>query len=101
MNSLSSADRKFLRSRAHHLEPIVYIGKNGVTDQVIDSADKALTAHELIKVRFVDRKDEKKTLVADMAERTGCEVAGIIGHVAILYREHPDAEKRRIKLPEA
>ncbi|GMW01105.1 MAG: hypothetical protein AMXMBFR84_22420 [Candidatus Hydrogenedentota bacterium] len=100
MRELSSGDRKYLRSLAHHLEPIVFIGKNGITDQLVESADKALAAHELIKIRFVDHKDEKRALVDELATRTHSAVAGIIGHVAMLYREHAEQEKRRIRFTE-
>ena len=98
MDPLHSGQRKYLRGLAHHLDPVVLIGKQGVTDTVIQSIEEALTAHELIKVRFNDHKDEKKALCAAIAERTASEVAGIIGHVAILYRPHPEVEKRRITL---
>ena len=98
MSELSSAQRKELRSLAHHLDPVVLIGNRGVIDSVIDSIDTALTAHELIKIRFNERKTEKKELSAQIAEATESQIAGIIGHVAIFYREHPKADKRKIKL---
>ena len=98
MSEISSAQRKELRSLAHHLDPVVLIGNRGVVDSVIDSIDIALTAHELIKIRFNERKKEKKELTAQIAEATECCIAGIIGHVVILYREHPKADQRKIKL---
>jgi RNA-binding protein len=100
MTELSSGQRKFLRSQAHHLDPAVLIGKQGVTDTVIESVNRSLLAHELIKVRFNDHKDRKKALTQEIAERARAQVAGIIGHVAILYREHPEAERRTIRLPQ-
>ena len=99
MTELNAGQRKFLRSQAHHLEPSVLIGKQGATDTVIESVEKSLLAHELIKVRFHDHKPEKKALAAEIAERSGAQIAGIIGHVAILYKEHPEVEKRIIRLP--
>jgi len=96
---LSSGQRKYLRSLAHHLDPIVLVGKQGVTDHLVTSVDQALAAHELIKVRFNEHKSEKRALTDQIAERTGAGVAGILGHVAILYRPHAEEEKRRIKLP--
>ncbi len=100
MSNLTSAQRKYLRSAAHHLDPIAIIGKKGLTDELIDSIAKALAARELIKVRFNDHKDEKKTLINEIAERTSSHVAGVIGHVGILYREHDEEEKRKIELPQ-
>lgn len=98
MQPLTSAQRKELRGLAHHLQPIVLIGKEGVSDTVVRSVDVNLTAHELVKIRFNDHKKEKKELSAELTERTNSELAGIIGHVAILYRQHKDPEKRKIKL---
>jgi RNA-binding protein len=99
MSRLTSSQRRYLRSQANSLKPLVMVGKQGVTDTVVESADKALAAHELIKVRFIDRKDEKRALADELAERTGSEEAGLIGHVLILYRPHEDPEKRQYDLP--
>ena len=96
---LNSAQRSFLKSRAHHLEPICYIGKNGLTDAVVQSVLIAFDAHELIKLKFNDFKQEKRELSAQLAETTGSIVVGIVGNVATLYREHPDPEKREMRLP--
>ena len=98
MSTLSAAQRKQLRSLAHHLQPIVLVGKHGVTDTLVDAVDEALKVYELIKIRFHEHKDAKKNLTAEIAQHTGSEIAGIIGHVAILYREQEDPEKRSIKL---
>jgi RNA-binding protein len=100
MRALSGADRKYLRGLGQKLEPIVMVGKNGITDTLIDSTNKALTAHELVKVRFVDRKDEKRTLIDELAAATESEVVGMIGHTALLYRQHEDEEKRKIFFPD-
>jgi len=75
------------------------VGKNGLSEQVIEKAAEALAAHELIKVRFVEFKEEKKVLTPKLAEATESHVAGILGHVAILYKPSEDASKRRIVLP--
>lgn len=98
MQKLTGQQRKYLRKLAHSLKPIVMVGKNEITDSLVDSADNALEAHELIKVKFVDKKDMKKELTALLAERTQSQCAGIIGNVAILFREQEDEEKRQIWL---
>jgi RNA-binding protein len=98
-SELTSGQRKYLRGLAHHLEAVVLVGKQGLSESLVAAASGALDAHELIKVRFNEHKDQKKELTAKLAEETSSQVAGIIGHVAILYRPHPEAEKRRIKLP--
>ena len=86
MVQLNSAQRKELRSMAHHLDPVVIIGINGVTETVIESVDKALEARELIKIRFNEFKKEKKKLTEEIVRETESGLAGIIGHVRQSYR---------------
>lgn len=99
MSELKGSQRKHLRGLAHDLKPVVLIGKNGVAEMVLKSIDQALNDHELIKVKFIDFKDEKKTLAAKIAENCGSELAGLIGNVAIFYRQQKDPKKRKIQLP--
>lgn len=97
--SLSSSQRKALRGLAHDLKPLVHIGRAGLTDGVLESLDQALADHELVKVRFLDQRDRKAELCEEIARRLGAALAGVVGHVAILYREAPHEEDRRIELP--
>ncbi len=99
MKEIKGSDRKFLRALAHDLHPLVQIGKGGITEGLIASVDTALDQHELIKVRFLEFKDDKKVLAAEIARRTGSDQVGMIGHVAVFYREHSNPEKRKIQLP--
>ena len=99
MEQLKGSQRKYLRSQAHHLKPLVIIGRNGINKQVIGSVDMALKDHELIKVKFGEFKDAKKEISAEIAQATKSEVVGIIGNIAILFRQHPELEKRKIKIP--
>lgn len=100
MTGLSSRQRSRLRSLAHGLDPVVRVGRAGVTDAVLREVDEALTARELIKVRLAGDRDERAGEAAAIADRTGAALAGRIGRVAILYRRHPDPERRRIELPD-
>ena len=93
---LNPSQRKSLRKQAHHLKPTVFVGKDGMTETVVGAVKEAVLAHELIKVRFVDNKDTKKTIAPDLAKASETELVGMIGHLAILYREHPDEAKRKI-----
>ena len=97
--NLSSRQRKHLRALAHHLDPVVKIGKQGLTPQLIKAIDVALEDHELIKVKFIDHKDEKSEYVPEIVKQTNAEIAGIIGNIVILFRIAKDEEKRNIKLP--
>lgn len=101
MTELKGSQRKYLRGLAHNLNPAAFVGQKGVTDSLMEEIDGALKASELIKIKFVDHKEKevKTALVEEIAKQAHCHLAGMIGHVAILYRQHPDPEKRRIKLP--
>ena len=99
MNPLSGTQRKYLRGLAHSLRPVIQVGKNGISTELIKAVDEALNTHELIKVKFVDFKEDRKEFSQEIAERTSSETAGLIGNVAIFYRQQPDKEKRKITLP--
>lgn len=95
--TLTSQQRKHLRSLAHSLKPVVQVGQNGVTDPVVAAVNQALLDHELIKVRLYEPEDKKGSSL-ELAKRTGAHLAGLIGHTVILYRAHP--EKPTIRLPQ-
>jgi len=94
--TLSSAQTRALRGLAHHLEPIVQVGHQGVTDGVLSAVKEALRAHELIKVRLHEPED-KKGMAAALAAGTGSTLCGLVGHTAILYKRHPKEPK--VELP--
>jgi putative RNA-binding protein, YhbY family len=96
---MKGSTRKYLRSLAHHLKPLVIIGRSGINKQVIGSVDLALKDHELIKVKFGEFKEAKKEISAEIAQVTKSELIGIIGNIAMFYRPHPQPEKRKIKVP--
>lgn len=90
MKELSTDQIKKLKSLAHHLKPVVLLGKKGITGSLINAVDMALKDHELIKVKFVDLKEEKRELIPEITVATGAFPVSIIGNVLILYRENPD-----------
>ncbi len=99
MGRLNGAQRKFLRGVAHGYKPLVQIGKEGLTDNVFGAIDDAIAAHELIKIKMAAERDEREELVPAIEERLDCECVGMIGRIAILYRQNPDPERRTITLP--
>lgn len=101
MQALSSFQSKYLRGLAHRLKPVVLVGQKGISASLLEALQEALDTHELIKVKFVDFKDRrmKAQCVAEIERRTDSCLAGLIGHTAILYRPHPNPEKRRIVMP--
>ena len=83
------------------LDPVVQIGAAGVTPGVIAALDGALRDRELVKVRIARERDERGQIAGAIAEQTRSAVAGLVGHVAVLYRPAPDPERRRVALPSA
>lgn len=96
--NLTGAQRRKLKALAHSLDPVVRIGQRGLTAAVLEEINQALEAHELIKIRFQDFKDEKETIVERIEQNLDATAAGIVGHIVILYRQHPDPEERTIEL---
>ena len=82
---LSGAEKRALKSQAQLLEAIVRVGHAGVTDAVVSSLDAALQMHSLVKVRFSDFKEERRTLAPQLAERTGSILVQQVGNVAVFY----------------
>jgi RNA-binding protein len=95
---LTGKQRRHLRSLGHPLEPVVQIGKNGITDGVIAAVDEALEQHELVKVRIGTECPEDRHEVAErLGPATRSEVAQLLGRTILVYRRHPKEPK--IKLP--
>ena len=95
---LTEKQRRHLKGLAHPLKPVILMGNSGLTPAVVAETDRALTDHELIKVRLpgLERAQRDAALTA-LANRTSSTMVTRIGHVAVLYRPHP--ELPRISLP--
>ena len=98
MERLKGSQRKHLRGLAHAYRPLVQIGKEGLTENVVRAIDDALEAHELVKVKIAAERVDRERMVPVIEERTASECVGTVGHMAILYRRHPDPDKRKIVL---
>lgn len=98
---LRGFQRRWLRGRAHDLDPVVHVGKSGLGDALLRQVDEALGAHELIKLRFVEPREKgpKQELATRICEELGAGLAGLVGHVAILYRPKEDPAERAFELP--
>ncbi|MEC7524477.1 MAG: ribosome assembly RNA-binding protein YhbY [Myxococcota bacterium] len=98
--ALAGVQKRHLRALAHPLQPVVQVGKEGISPGVVSATDQALTDHELIKVRLPQvEKDERDAMAEKLGEATKAQLAGITGRIALLYRRHP--EKPKIRLPRA
>ena len=98
MIEMTSKQRKILEKAAYSLEPVVIVGQNGVTDSLTEKVAQSLEAHELIKVKFNDFKDDKRELTENLCNSCGALLVRIIGNIAILYKEQENPEKRKIKI---
>lgn len=84
---LRGKQKRFLRSKAHHLQPIFQIGKGGVSEAMITQIEEALEKRELIKVSLLQNTDEIASDVAGLLEKeTGCQVVQVIGRVLVLFK---------------
>lgn len=90
--SLTPAERKQLRGQAHHLDPVVLVGAEGLTAAVLKEADAALKAHGLIKVRmFSDQREERALALTRMSEALNAAAVQHIGKLLVLWRPQPAA----------
>src|SRR5690348_16763340 len=95
---LTEKQRRHLKGLAHPLKPVILMGNSGLTPAVVAETDRALTDHELIKVRLPGlERAQRDAALAELASRTSSTMVTRIGHVAVLYRPHP--ELPRIVLP--
>jgi putative YhbY family RNA-binding protein len=91
---LSTAQRKALRASAHHLDPVVMIGTEGLSAAVRKELDVALAAHGLIKVRVLsDSREQRAALLADAADRLRAAAVQHIGKLLVLWRPQPPKSK--------
>jgi len=86
---LTSADKRHLKGRAQLLEPVLKVGRNGIAAPFPASVETELARHELIKIKFVEFKEQKHELAARLAEETGSALVQVVGNVAVLYRPKP------------
>ena len=96
--ALTGKQRRFLRSLGHHLDAVVQVGKQGVSDAVVAAADAALAAHELIKIRCASEcPQDRDEVAAALTTAVAAELVQKLGRTLLLYR--PDPERPRIALP--
>ncbi|HHF3512302.1 TPA: ribosome assembly RNA-binding protein YhbY [Haemophilus influenzae] len=97
MTTLSTKQKQFLKGLAHHLNPVVMLGGNGLTEGVLAEIENTLNYHELIKVKVAGADRETKQLIIDAIVReTKAAQVQTIGHILVLYRP---SEEAKIQLP--
>ncbi|WP_010094130.1 ribosome assembly RNA-binding protein YhbY [Ornithinibacillus scapharcae] len=95
---LTGKQKRFLRSKAHHLKPIFQVGKIGVNENMIVQVNEALEKRELIKVSILQNcMDDKETVAEELKAGTKAEIVQVIGNNIVLYKE--SEENKQIQLP--
>ncbi|MEW9897381.1 ribosome assembly RNA-binding protein YhbY [Chitinivorax sp. PXF-14] len=98
MIELTPIQRRFLRAEAHHLNPTVMIGNNGLTEAVIRELARSLDAHELVKVRVLgDDRDAREALMQQICSDLDCAPVQHIGKLLVVYRP---GNEPKIELPD-
>ena len=95
---LSGKQRRYLRGLGHNLEPLVQVGKEGLTEGVSSAVDAALQQHELVKVRIgTECPDDRHDVALRLAPMVKSEVAQVLGRTMLLWRKRTKDSK--IQLP--
>ena len=91
LEPLSNSQLRKFKAAAQHLSPMFKVGKAGLSDGFVRSVATALTQHELVKIKFVEFKDQKQELAPQLAEKTASHLIMRVGNVLVLHR--PRLEK--------
>ncbi|MDQ6967088.1 MAG: ribosome assembly RNA-binding protein YhbY [Mariprofundaceae bacterium] len=92
---INSKQRKALKSKAHHLKPVIRIGQHGVSEGVITETNLSLDTHELIKVQIQQGdRDERHAAIEVLCQQAGAELVHAIGKVFIIYRQSKKQPKK-------
>lgn len=93
MSELTGKQVRFLRGLGHHLQPVVMIGREELSDGVLASLEAALEDHELIKVKLQEGCiTDRREMAAELAKSTGAQVAQVLGRTILLYRAAADPQ---------
>ncbi|MDN6343104.1 MAG: ribosome assembly RNA-binding protein YhbY, partial [Lactococcus lactis] len=95
---MNGKQKRYLRSLAVNIKPIVQIGKSGLSNEILTSIRNAADARELIKVNILQNSDEVATDVAEAIEEMGLDVVKIIGRNIIVFKVSDRKENRKISV---
>jgi RNA-binding protein len=95
---MNGKQKRYLRSLAVNIKPIVQIGKSGLSNEILTSIRNAADARELIKVNILQNSDEVATDVAEAIEEMGLDVVQIIGRNLIVFKVSDRKENRKISV---
>jgi len=91
---ITGKQRSYLKSLAHDFKPVINIGKNSLTEEVIEAIDEALEKRELIKIKILNNNlDDNDQIVDEVVEKLNCEFVSHIGNIFTIYRESKNNKK--------
>jgi RNA-binding protein len=93
---LDGKQRRYLRGLGHHLQPVVQVGKDGVSASLVKAAEQTLEDHELIKVKILEGAGDRHELAESLADKCKAELAGVLGRTALIYRARKKDPKIRL-----
>ena len=94
MTELTPAQRRDLRARAHHLNPVVTIGDNGLAPTVVAEIERSLQAHELIKVKVQGaEREQRDTLMQELCAALDAAPVQHIGNILVVWRQRREEDK--------
>lgn len=92
--ALTQEQKKQFKSIGHHLKPVLIVAENGLTEGVLAELDRALNDHELIKVKInLAEREDRQAVIAELCQIARCELAQVIGKMALIYRKNPKPNK--------
>lgn len=95
---ITGKQKRFLKGEAHHLDPLVRVGQEGITPGLVSAVSEVLERHELVKIKLLENAPTDKNAAGpELAEACGAHHVGTVGRIVILYRRHP--EKPKLPLP--
>lgn len=98
--ALTDKQARFLKAEGHHLKPVVTVGGNGLTENVVSEIDNSLNHHELMKVKMaVGDREERDAAIEEMCDKVDADFVARVGNMVILFRQDPRESK--FKLPKA
>jgi len=85
---LTNEQKKQFKSIGHHLNPVLIVAENGLTEGVLAELERALNDHELIKIKFaLTERDDRRALIDELCQQARCELVQVIGKMALVYRK--------------
>jgi RNA-binding protein len=98
---LSNPQIRRFKAAAQLLDPILKVGKAGLSDGFVRSVNEALSQHELVKIKFADFKEQKKELAPQLAAKTASHLIMRVGNVMVLHRPKPEGQPAKPEIRKA